>query len=69
MLVLNCCISFVVHLFINIYKGINIGLIVVDGIDEFKELIANGIIKECLECSYPAMKDYDMCNVMHCGKL
>eukprot|EP01084_Bolivina_argentea_P267696 454493_1 len=34
----------------------------------FKELILNGIMKECPQCNYPTMKDYGMCNVMHCGK-
>eukprot|EP01084_Bolivina_argentea_P267695 454492_1 len=34
----------------------------------FDELIAQGIMKECPQCNYPTMKDYGMCNVMHCGK-
>eukprot|EP01083_Nonionella_stella_P188053 692369_1 len=36
--------------------------------DGFAALIASGVMRECPKCSYPAMKDYGMCNVMHCGK-
>ena len=36
--------------------------------DGFDSLIKSGIMRECPQCNYPAMKDYGMCNVMHCGK-
>jgi len=36
--------------------------------DGFDALISSGLLRECPECNYPAMKDYGMCNVMHCAK-
>ena len=36
--------------------------------DGFADMISQGILRECPKCSYPAMKDYGMCNVMHCIK-
>eukprot|EP00484_Ammonia_sp_Unknown_P013879 CAMPEP_0197072292 /NCGR_PEP_ID=MMETSP1384-20130603/210024_1 /TAXON_ID=29189 /ORGANISM="Ammonia sp." /LENGTH=626 /DNA_ID=CAMNT_0042511109 /DNA_START=64 /DNA_END=1944 /DNA_ORIENTATION=- len=36
--------------------------------DGFRELLEAGLMRECPECSYPAMKDYGLCNVMQCGK-
>jgi len=36
--------------------------------DGFDALISRGVLRECPKCRYPAMKDYGMCNVMHCAK-
>jgi len=36
--------------------------------DAFSSMIESGLMRTCPQCDYPAMKDYGLCNVMHCGK-
>ena len=35
--------------------------------NDFSSLLKSGEMRKCPKCEWPTMKDYGLCNIMHCG--